>query len=197
MLDGRQLGEDPLQRRRAVEVLAAVAVAVHRQQQLRLDLGEAVDHAAGPELRSRAGPDRADAGRRQERDQRLGDVGHVGDHAVARGRRPSARIPPAAAATWAASSLQLSSSQLAQLRAVQHRELLPARRGPAAGRGQRPQQQVLGVVELRAARTSARRASAAPRARARRAARRARRRTPRCPPRSPRGSTTDHSHSSA
>ena len=47
--------------RGAVEVLAAVAVAVDREQHLRLDLGEAVDHAARAELGRGARPDRADA----------------------------------------------------------------------------------------------------------------------------------------
>ncbi len=68
---------------RAVEVLAAVAVAVDDEQYLRLDLGEAVDDAARAELGRRARPDRADAGACQESDQRLGNVRHVGGHAIA------------------------------------------------------------------------------------------------------------------
>ena len=67
----------------AVDPLPAVRVAVDGQQHLRLDLGEAVDHAARPELGRDAGPDRAQAGRGQEGDQRLGAVGQVGDDAVA------------------------------------------------------------------------------------------------------------------
>ena len=67
----------------AVEVLAAVAVAVGREQHLRLDLGEAVDHGRGAELRRAARPDRADARRGQQRDDRLRRVRQVGHHAVA------------------------------------------------------------------------------------------------------------------
>ena len=67
----------------AIVVPAAVAVAVHRQQHARLDLSEAVDHAARAELRRRARPDRADRGDGQQRDERLGDVRHVGDDAIA------------------------------------------------------------------------------------------------------------------
>ena len=47
----------------AVEVLAAVAVAVDREEDLRLDLGEAVDDAGGAEVGRAARPDRADARR--------------------------------------------------------------------------------------------------------------------------------------
>ena len=46
MLDGPQLGEDARCDLAAVEVLAAVAVAVHGKEHLRLDLRETVDHAA-------------------------------------------------------------------------------------------------------------------------------------------------------
>jgi hypothetical protein len=35
----------------AVEILAAIAIAVHAEEHLRLDLGEAVDDAAGAEVR--------------------------------------------------------------------------------------------------------------------------------------------------
>ena len=67
----------------AVEVLAAVAVAVGREQHLRLDLGEAVDHGRDAELRRAARPDRADARRGQQRDDGLRRVRQVGHHAVA------------------------------------------------------------------------------------------------------------------
>ena len=63
--------------------LAAVRVAVDRDQHLRLDLGEAVDHAARPELGRHAGPDRAEARGGQKPDERLGDVGQVGDDPIA------------------------------------------------------------------------------------------------------------------
>ena len=68
----------------AVDRAVAEAVAVDGQQDHGIELREAVDDAAGAELGSAAGPDRADARRRGERDQRLGDVGHVGDDAIAR-----------------------------------------------------------------------------------------------------------------
>jgi hypothetical protein len=48
----------------AVEVLAVVAIAVDRQQHLRLDLRKTVDHRRRAELRRRARPDRTDAGGR-------------------------------------------------------------------------------------------------------------------------------------
>ena len=67
----------------AVEVLAAVAVAVDREEDLGLDLGEAVDHAGRAEVRRAARPHRADRGGREEGDDRLGDVRQVGDDAVA------------------------------------------------------------------------------------------------------------------
>ncbi len=67
-----------------VDRLLAVAVAGDRQQQLRLELAEAIDHAARPELGRAGGPDRAEAGRGEEGDQRLGDVRQVGDDPVAR-----------------------------------------------------------------------------------------------------------------
>src|ERR1700722_2247191 len=57
----RQLREDLADGGAAIEVLAAVPVAVDRQQHLRLELREAVDDAARAELRRRARPDRAEA----------------------------------------------------------------------------------------------------------------------------------------
>ena len=50
VLDRRQLREQLLHDTGAVEVPAAVAVAVDREQDPRLDLREAVDHAAGAEV---------------------------------------------------------------------------------------------------------------------------------------------------
>jgi hypothetical protein len=66
-----------------VEVPAAVAVAVHGEQDLRLDLGEAVDHRAGAELGRRAGPHRAQGRRGQERRHGLGQVRQVRADAIA------------------------------------------------------------------------------------------------------------------
>jgi hypothetical protein len=51
VLERRQPGADRLELRTAVDPAPAVEIAVDRQQHLRLDLREAVDHAAGPELR--------------------------------------------------------------------------------------------------------------------------------------------------
>ena len=83
VLERRQPGTDRLDVVAAVDVAVAPAVAADREQHLGLDLGEAVDDAACPELRRAARPDGAEAGRGGERDQRLGDVGQVGDDAVA------------------------------------------------------------------------------------------------------------------
>ena len=80
---GGQLGEDRAQGLGAIEVLAPVPVAIDGQQHDGLDLGEAVDHAARAELGGGARPDRADRGDRQQRGEGLGDVGHVGDDAIA------------------------------------------------------------------------------------------------------------------
>ena len=61
---------------RAVELLPAVAVPVHAEQHLRCELGEPVDHAAPAEIGGAAGPDGADAGGGQHRDDGLRDVRH-------------------------------------------------------------------------------------------------------------------------
>ena len=66
-----------------VDRAVAEAVAADRQQHRRLELREAVDDAARAELGRAARPDRAEARRRRERDERLGDVRQVGDDAVA------------------------------------------------------------------------------------------------------------------
>ena len=83
VLERRQAGLDRGDLLAPVDRLAAVRVAVDRDEHLRLDLREAVDHAARAELRRDAGPDRAEAGRGEEADQRLGDVREVGHDAVA------------------------------------------------------------------------------------------------------------------
>ena len=77
---------------RAVEVLAAVAVAVDREQHLRLDLGEAVDHAARAELRAppRTRPRRSTRRRGKRRRSRGCSAG--------RRRRGRPRRPRASAA---------------------------------------------------------------------------------------------------
>ena len=75
--------------------LAAVAVAVDGEQHLRLDLAEAVEHALHAEIGRAGRPDRAEAGGREHRDDRLRHVRHEAGDAVA-GRRP-ARAAPARA----------------------------------------------------------------------------------------------------
>ncbi len=181
VLHRRQLGEDALESLAAVEVLATVAVAVDGQQHLGLDLGEAVDHAARAELRRGARPDGPDRGGGEEGDERLGDVGHVGDHAIAPAHAERAK----ARGRGGHLRRELAPAQLAeipQLGGVQDRH----RRLIASGAGEKPREHVLGVVELCAlepARAGHRRGRRAP---ALTVATRARRRTPRCSPRSPR-----------
>ena len=58
-----QLGENARDHAAAVEVLAPVTVSIDGEQDLGLDLREAVDHAARSELRRSARPDRANRGR--------------------------------------------------------------------------------------------------------------------------------------
>ncbi len=136
-LDRRHLAHEPSDGLGAVEVLAVVAVAVDAEQDLRLDLREAIDHAGSAEVRRAARPHGADRRGRQEGDQRLGDVRQIGDHAVAaldaqlaeRGGRTGhllAELPPA----------QLA--ERAKLRRVQHGHV-----GVALAA-----EDVLGVVEL-------------------------------------------------
>ena len=134
---------------RAVVVAAAVPVAVHRQQHRRLDLREPIDHAARAELRRRARPDRADRGDGQQRDERLGDVRHVGDDAIA-APTPNARRPAATSATWARQLRPCQRVQLAQLRGVHDRDASGSRLA---------HQHVLGVVQLGALKPARARAS--------------------------------------
>ena len=63
-------------------LLAVVRVSVAGDQDLRLDLGEPVDHAARAEIRRAGRPDRAQAGRGEQADDGLGDVRQQGDDAV-------------------------------------------------------------------------------------------------------------------
>ncbi len=84
-LERRDRPGDLLDDLAAVEVAAPVAVAVDRQQHLRLDLGKAVDHAPGAELGRRRGPDRPERRAGEHRGHGLGDVRHVRRHAVALG----------------------------------------------------------------------------------------------------------------
>ena len=82
VLEGRQPRADRGDLVATVDVAVAVAVAGDREHQLRLDLREPVDHAARAELGRARRPDRTEARRRDERHERLGNVGQVGDDAV-------------------------------------------------------------------------------------------------------------------
>lgn len=66
----------------AVVLLAAVAVAVDGEQDDGFDLLEAVEDAAGAEVRGAGGPHAADGGRGEEGDDGLGDVREVAADAV-------------------------------------------------------------------------------------------------------------------
>ena len=85
----------------AIEPLAAVGVAIDRDQHFGFDLGEAIDQALRPEIRRAAGPDRAQAGTGQEGDDGLRDVRDDGHDPVAPrdaetaqpGRRRRDRLP--------------------------------------------------------------------------------------------------------
>lgn len=69
----------------AVVFLAAVAVAVDREEDHGFDLLEAVEDAAGAEVRGAGRPDASDGGGGEEGDDGLGDVGEVAADPVAGG----------------------------------------------------------------------------------------------------------------
>ena len=73
----------PLHLRATLERLAAVPVAVDAEHQLRRELRESVEDAARAEIRAAARPDRADAGRREHRDDGIGRVRQTADDPVA------------------------------------------------------------------------------------------------------------------
>ena len=85
--------DDVLQRRQprayrghllaTVDVPVPPAIAGDRHQDGRLELAQPVEDAARPELGGAGRPDRAEARRGQEGDERLGDVRHIGDDTVA------------------------------------------------------------------------------------------------------------------
>ncbi len=78
----RQGGDDVGDVVTPIDVVAAVAVAVDGDEHGGLDLGEAVDHRAHPELRRTARPDRANRRGGEEGDECLRDVRGVGDDPV-------------------------------------------------------------------------------------------------------------------
>ena len=67
-----------------VDRLAVVAVAVDRDQHLGLDLAEAVEHALDAEIGRAGGPDRAERGRGQHRDDGLCGMRHDRGDPIAR-----------------------------------------------------------------------------------------------------------------
>src|SRR4051812_16905946 len=62
----------------AVVMLAAIAIAIDRDENFRLDLLEAIPSREFARIRRTERPHRTDADRRQKRDDRLRDVRHVG-----------------------------------------------------------------------------------------------------------------------
>ena len=99
LLEAGQQRDDLLHLGAAVVVPAAVAVAVHAEQDLRRQLPEPVADPAPAEVGGATGPDGADAGRGQHRDHRLRDVRHAGGHPVAgadaHGAQPGGQHPDA------------------------------------------------------------------------------------------------------
>ena len=69
--------------RKRVVRLAVVVIALDREQHLRLDLAEAVEHALCAEVGRAGRPDRAEAGSRQHENDGLGHVRHERRDAVA------------------------------------------------------------------------------------------------------------------
>ena len=161
----------------AVDELVAVAVAGDGQQHLRLELAEPVEHAAHAELRRARRPDRAEAGAREEGDERLRDVRQVGDDPVA---RPDAE--PLQAGAGAGHLL----AQLAE-RDLERRRATASARRPRRRPRPRPGRPCARRSSAARPGTTPRPASRASRARARTARARGSRRSPRSTTRSPRG----------
>lgn len=82
--EGGQFGAEFADRVAAVVLLASVAVAVDGEQDDGFDLLEAVEDAAGAEVRGAGRPDAADGRGREEGDDGLGDVRQVAADPVAR-----------------------------------------------------------------------------------------------------------------
>ena len=171
---GRSLRDDVA----AVEVLAAVAVAVDGEQHLRLDLREAVDDAARAEVGRAARPDGAERGACEERGQRSRGCSACRRRRGRPRRRRGARSPAAMRAVCVA---QLAPGPLAAARAARRRGGCATRRPVAAA------EDVLGVGEPAPREPLGARHLAVAQARARRCGRPARRRTPRRPTRTRRG----------
>ena len=125
---------------RAVDRLVAVAVAVDGEQDARLDLGEPIDHGAHPELRRARRPDRTEAGGREQRDDRLGDVRAGRRRPDRRGGRRGAAGRPDSARRRRAARPRSASTGAARLRAPDDDDVVVAPAGQAQG--------VLRVVEV-------------------------------------------------
>ena len=82
-LDARDAGEDVADPPERVDGGSVVAVAVRADEDLRLDLPEAVEHPLHPEVGRARGPHRPEAGRGEHRDDRLGEVREVARDPVA------------------------------------------------------------------------------------------------------------------
>ncbi len=120
--------------------LAVVPVAVDGDEQLGLDLAEAIEHTLDAEVRRARRPDRAAADRRQHGGERLGHVGQVGRDPVAgidagRGQRRGK-------ARHQREELAVGHLPLDLVLAAEHQRLAPGLRCA-------PGQQVLGEVEPR------------------------------------------------
>ena len=133
--------------RQHVVTFAAVEIAVGGNQDAWLDLTEPIEHALHAEVRRARRPDRADRGRAERRDDRLGQVRHVSGDPVARADSASGGAPSQIARPAAYSSCvaQLSPAAFA----------VEDDRRPTVA----PAQQVLGEVEASRLERIARRAS--------------------------------------
>ena len=81
---GRQGGDDLGDVCSTIDVLGAIAVAVDGDEHDGLDLPEAVDDRANPELWGATRPDRPERGGGEQGDERFGNVRGIGDDAIAR-----------------------------------------------------------------------------------------------------------------
>jgi hypothetical protein len=118
---GREPGADLGHLVAPVDPGLAPAVAVDCEEDARLELAEAVEHASGAELRRAGRPDRAEAGGGQERDQRLGDVRQVGDDPVA-GADAEPPEPGARPCHLVAQVAEGQVERVTRLRAGEHRD---------------------------------------------------------------------------
>ena len=82
-LDRRQPGDDLRHLVENRSDLAVVTIRVDGEQDARLDLSQAIEHAVHAEVGRARGPDRAQRRCAEHRDDRLGHVGHVGSDAIA------------------------------------------------------------------------------------------------------------------